>query len=87
MRWGMGPVEPGVFRRAYAIVRAARATSRVQEAVMAKRGRKRSYTFEALFTSLQIAVWPTTALRRRASVGAAHARPAGSHRHQRAVVV
>lgn len=55
MRWRTGPVDDHTFRRAHAIVRSARATGQCQKDMTAKRGRKRSYTYEALFTCLQVA--------------------------------
>lgn len=55
MRWRTGPVDTPTFNRARAIVRAARVTQRCQQDMTAHRGRKRSYTYEALFTVLQIA--------------------------------
>ena len=55
MRWRTGPVDTPTFSRARAIVRAARVTQRCQQDMTAHRGRKRSYTYEALFTVFQIA--------------------------------
>jgi len=55
MRWRTGPVDTPTFNRARAIVRAARVTQRCQQDMTAHRGRKRSYTYEALFTVFQIA--------------------------------
>lgn len=55
MRWHSGAVDSQTFKRAYAMVRAARITEVVQQDMTAHRGRKRTYTYEALFTVLQIA--------------------------------
>lgn len=55
MRWRTGPVDTSTFNRALAIVRASRVTQQCQQDMTAHRGRKRSYTYEALFTVLQIA--------------------------------
>lgn len=55
MRWRTGPVDTSTFNRALAIVRASRVTEQCQQDMTAHRGRKRSYTYEALFTVLKIA--------------------------------
>lgn len=54
MRKRIDPIEESLFRRAHAVVRSSRATAQCQQDMTASRGRKRNYTYEALFTVAMI---------------------------------
>lgn len=54
MRKRIDPIEESLFRRAHAVVQASRATAQCQQDMTATRGRKRSYTYVALFTVIMI---------------------------------